>query len=868
MSGEQLHSTQVVRAGSGGSFRAPGLPPGDYYVEATMDGYATSVVENLVLVAGGVLRVDFAMREGSSSALDLVTSPLLDVVTGSDGNVLTGADLRQLPGRLASYGLDLAAGLDALDGDVGVNGWPPGFASYRIDGQESALRSPGAFAVDPHWVDQIRVRAMDLSAAMAGPHIDLVTRSGSTAWQVDAGWSTIEPLDSGGRLALRLSDAAALPTGGRDTRRLDGDEATFFAGGPLRDKRARAFGGFSRSRTNGVEDLFGAGAPVTWSETMEQSVAKFDWWAGSASNLTLKHHSASGDFQGRRPRLTLPSADGDEQTPFRRQTTSLNVEWGITDRLWLRAFGGRSDFTLRGSAWSEAGAYFGAPVPGRVAGWFEAAPSAGARRSAARRNWAVEPSFFLGDHTLEVGVQAVTGRVDLDREASRAERALHLPGGQVEEWRGRALAAAGLRHERLALYVHDAWRVGGVFGRRLTLHAGLRAEQETAGPLDLDFDRRTEPRLGFVWDVAGRGRWKVHGGASWWHVDTLRVRDGFPDLDAQASLKADGGLVGSHLDFARAAVDPELRPARVRELQLGTGYQFLPEVVISARLSRRRLRDGIRLMPVRADGEIVPVLLTPGRGAGAAPWGDGGARLPRLEQDWWGAELIANVGLAPSWKVHFSYLMSRLTGNHETGGLGALSGGLDPSHPALLALDLCSSPVPCDVLDLAPDGRRLAQDREHQMSGWLVLTPGARFRLALVYRFRSGVAATPLAFAVRVDDANRVLSAGLAPLPEGAGIPVRSSDLKRADLSLTWLVPMRSEDRRLSFFAEALNVFDQDAAKLLWPLVWLDPVRVGTGGTAIADAAALQQPRPDNRAGLPAAFQQGRRVRAGLRLQF
>ena len=867
ITGDQLYSPRIVHAGDGGSYRAPGLPPGVYHVEATVDGYVTTVVENLVLVVDGVLRVDFQMRSGSASMLELVSSPLLDVVTGSDGNVLAGDDLRELPGSTAAVNLDLAAGLDPAGGDLSVNGWSPGFATYRVDGQDRVLPGLSAAAVDPRWVDQVRVRSMDFAAAMAGPHVDVITRSGGTEWSVNGGWSVVEPFDTGERPALRLLGVERLPVGGVDRRSVDGEEATVFLGGPLRDKRARAFGGYSTSRTSGEMELFGAGAPVTWKETIEQSVGKFDWWAGSASNLTLKHHSGSSELDGRRPALlVLPSADGRENRRSTEETTSLNVEWGITDRLWLRVFAGRSDQRGREEPWQDAGVYFAAPAGGRAAGWYEARPAGLVRRAAERRNWAVEPSFFLFDHTLEVGVQNSRGDLELVR-SDHPGRLLALPGGALPEWSGRPLAATGLRQEKRALYVQDAWRLAGPFDRRVTLHLGLRAEEERTGPLELAFDDRTEPRLGFVWDVGGRGKWKVYGGGAWSHVDAFRSFGGLAGIDAVGGLEA-GDSFGSGLDFGRAAVDPDLRPGLVREVQFGTRYQFLPDVVISARLARRRLRDGIRLVPTLVDGEVVSTLLTPGRGAGRAPWGEAGADLPRLEQEWWGAELNANVGLSPAWRVHFTYLWSRLTGNHEAGGLGlqALS-GMDV-HPGVAALDLCSSPVPCDVFDVTDESRRLDADREHQLSGWLVLSPGDRLLMALVYRFRTGGAYVPRTMAVRLDEANRILSTGLAPLPRSPDTPIKSSDLKRADLSLTYRVPLRSNDRRLSLFAEALNVFDQDAASVLWPLGYLDPVLIGFGQHDLLAAAAAQQARPDLRESRPAAFPDSRRVRAGLRLQF
>ena len=868
ITGDQLYNPRIVHAGDGGSYRAPGLPPGGYQVEATVDGYVTTVVENLVLVVGGVLRVDFQMRSGSASMLELVSSPLLDVVTGSDGNVLAGDDLRELPGSTAAVNLDLAAGLDPAGGDLSVNGWSPGFANYRVDGQDRVLPGLEAAALDPRWVDQVRVRSMDFAAAMAGPHVDVITRSGGTEWTVNGGWSVIEPTDNGARPALRLPGVEGLPVGGVDRRRVEGEEATVFLGGPLRDKRARAFGGYSTSRMNGDVELFGAGAPLTWEETIEQSVGKFNWWAGSASNLTLKHHSGSSELDGRMPALlVLPSADGRENSRSTEETTSLNVEWGITTRLWLRVFAGRSDHGGREEPWQDAGTYFAAPAGGRAAGWYEARPAGLVRRSAERRNWAVEPSFFLFDHTLEVGVQSGWGDLELVR-SDHPGRQLALPGGPLPEWGGQPLAVAGLRQEKRALYVQDAWRLAGPFDRRVTLHLGLRAEEERTGPLELAFHDRTEPRLGFVWDVGGRGKWKVYGGGAWSHVDAFRSVAGLAGIDALGDLEAAGRTFGSGLDFGGAAVDPDLRPGLVREMQFGTRYQFLPDVVISARLARRRLRDGIRLVPTLVDGEFVSTLLTPGLGAGRAPWGEAGGELPRLEQDWWGAELNANVGLDPAWRVHFTYLWSRLTGNHEAGGLGlqALTGMDD--HPGVATLDLCSSPVPCDVFDVTDESRRLDADREHQLSGWLVLSPGDRLMVALVYRFRTGGVYVPRTMAVRVDEANRILSTGLARLSRGQDTPIKSSALKRADLSLTYRVPLRSDDRRLSLFAEALNVFDQDAASVLWPLAYFDPVLLGVGQSDVLAGAAAQRARPDLREARPAAFQDSRRVRVGVRLQF
>ena len=72
----------------------------------------------------------------------------------------------------------------------------------------------------------------------------------------------------------------------------------------------------------------------------------------------------------------------------------------------------------------------------------------------------------------------------------------------------------------VGLFLQDAWTIAN----RLTVNAGLRTENETvpfysaveeAGvePIHFSFGEKLAPRAGAAWDVAGDGRWKVHG--SW-----------------------------------------------------------------------------------------------------------------------------------------------------------------------------------------------------------------------------------------------------------------------------------------------------------------------------------------------------------------
>ena len=221
--------------------------------------------------------------------------------------------------------------------------------------------------------------------------------------------------------------------------------------------------------------------------------------------------------------LVLPSADGREKRRSTEETTSLNVEWGITDRLWLRVFAGRSD--QRGPRGAVAGRR-------RLLCGACRRPRRGVVRSSSRR-----PCPPSGG-APELGGRAVVLPVRPHPGSGRAE-----PPGETWSWSGptipegcwrcpvgryRSGAASpsrppvcGRRSVPSTSRTPGVWRVRSTAASPSTWVCVRR--RRGPGPLELAFDDRTEPRLGFVWDVGGRGKWKVYGGGAWSHVDAFPV---------------------------------------------------------------------------------------------------------------------------------------------------------------------------------------------------------------------------------------------------------------------------------------------------------------------------------------------------------
>ena len=155
-----------------------------------------------------------------------------------------------------------------------------------------------------------------------------------------------------------------------------------------------------------------------------------------------------------------------------------------------------------------------------------------------RVNAQADATYFgtlAGQHTLKAGVQVDRRSNDVDKGGSANRINLFWNaaiGGQrgrygyyrvwsnpIDPKRGQ-LTLGEVSDTTVGVFVQDAWTVSN----RLTVNAGLRTENETVPfyssvgvsgvePIHFSFGDKLAPRVGAAWDVAGDGRWKVHG--SW-----------------------------------------------------------------------------------------------------------------------------------------------------------------------------------------------------------------------------------------------------------------------------------------------------------------------------------------------------------------
>jgi len=191
-SGERRKTTSSER----GAYTLPFLPPGDYQLEVSRDGFSTAVIKATLNVAD-VIAVDVALKVSSSAERIEVTSsvPLLQTENSALGRVVEGSTvftqlLALSPGT--SGPLNDAGALGRGTQNISSGGARLGSNSIYIDGvdavnihsntaNENAFASNGLVAPSPEAIQEFKVQTGlydATSGRSGGAAVVLVTKSG------------------------------------------------------------------------------------------------------------------------------------------------------------------------------------------------------------------------------------------------------------------------------------------------------------------------------------------------------------------------------------------------------------------------------------------------------------------------------------------------------------------------------------------------------------------------------------------------------------------------------------------------------------------------------------------------------------------
>ncbi|MCH7666319.1 MAG: TonB-dependent receptor [Acidobacteria bacterium] len=212
------NQSRVLTTGDDGYFAAPLLPPGDYNVTATLDGFNTLTREGVRVTAAETSRINLQLAIGKVTEVMTVTgdAPLIETSNATLGVVIDEQTIVDLPlnGRNFTQLGTLTPGVVAPpalfgggdgDADAGINGFGPTTSGFSVNGVRSQSNN---FLLDgssnndtfntgfvlrppPDAIEEFKILTHSYSAEFgrnAGSVVNVVTKSGSNNWNASAWW--------------------------------------------------------------------------------------------------------------------------------------------------------------------------------------------------------------------------------------------------------------------------------------------------------------------------------------------------------------------------------------------------------------------------------------------------------------------------------------------------------------------------------------------------------------------------------------------------------------------------------------------------------------------------------------------------------
>ncbi len=397
------------------------------------------------------------------------------------------------------------------------------------------------------------------------------------------------------------------------------------------------------------------------------------------------------------------------------------------------------------------------------------------------------------------------------------------------------ITQGNIKSNNIGLFLQDAWSVNN----KLTINLGIRSENENipnfadasyglpATAIKFSFVDKLAPRAGFAYDVQGDGKWKVYGswgifyditklelprgsfGGDKWleYYYTLDTPD-WKNLDTASCPPAcPGRLIQGPIDFRHPSLgsdtlDADMKPFKSQEAVIGADHELTSVVSVGVRYVHKQLDTVIEdTGALDAQQNEIYVIGNPGLGplATAFVLASGTAvPMPKPKRTYDAVEFSLNKRMADRWSGRFSYLWSRLYGNHTGLGQGDENGRAAPNvgrsydYPIMMF----------DGKGQAAYGL-LPTDRTHQMKAQFVYDASFGTSFGLNWYGASGVVRTR---EVAVIPPNNFPVQYMGRASDG-----RMPFFNQADLYIQH--ELKINDRvRVVLSANVINVLDSDTA--------------------------------------------------------
>ena len=315
---------------------------------------------------------------------------------------------------------------------------------------------------------------------------------------------------------------------------------------------------------------------------------------------------------------------------------------------------------------------------------------------------------------------------------------------------------ASPEHKNTSLYLQDRWSLRP----NLTVSLGVRWDRQqiidAEGTEQIDLTKDLAPRLGFIWDPTNDGHSKVFGSFGRYYeqipMDLVIRSFSFerqarifnyspasttPDAGAEADLGRDSAIFGGFTEPA----DPDLRNQYLNEYIVGYEREVLPDVALGVKAIYRDYGDVIEDFLCRDDGTYC--IGNPGRGIMQRVYTLDYSQTyaaPKPKRIFKGIQVDATKRFSKRWQGLASYLYSKLEGNFD--GLYAPFTNVGPDPNISAAYDYYDFFTNGHDLSRITNRGPLSNDRRHQLKVSGLYTTPFKLSLGLSAYYRTGTPVT------------------------------------------------------------------------------------------------------------------------------